>query len=105
MDKIAPGAWHDGSPTANRLGPDPSEVERLTAKRDAARWNVVMGLALMFGVGFHVGFAIGGAAMAVYGLATSFYWGRRLHKLKGDPWEYDPELDGPGGAETEFFRR
>ena len=105
MEKIAPGAWRDGTSTAARLGPDPNEVERLTAKRDNARWNVVVGFALMFGAGFHVGFAIGGAAMALYGIAVSFYWGRRLHRLKGDPWKYDPELDGPEGAEAEFFRR
>lgn len=100
MDKLAPGAWHEGSAAA-MAAPDAAEAERLKGKRDSARWNAVIGFGLIFGAGFHVGFAVGGAAMALYGVAASFYWGRRLRKLKGDPWAYDPELDGPSSLENQ----
>jgi hypothetical protein len=90
-----------GTSAAARIGPDPAELERLKGRRDAARWNAVMGFGLMFGAGFHAGFAIGGAAMTLYGVSAAFYWGRRLRKLKGDPWAYDPELDGPDSIELQ----
>lgn len=94
--KIASGAWHDGGPALAPARPgQEAELERLRGNRDNARWSAVVGFGLMFGAGFHVGFAVGGAAMVLYGAAASVYWSRRLLRLKGDPWDYDPELDGP----------
>lgn len=78
-----------------------AQIEALRTKRDNARWSAVMGFGLMFGVSFHAGFAIGGAAMVAYGVVASFYWGRRLRRLKGDPWAYDPDLDGPDSLERQ----
>jgi len=103
MDKVAAGSWHEApagkAPATVRPAPDPVEMERLKTRRDSARWNAVVGFGLMFGASFHVGFAIGGAIMTAYGICASFYWGRRLRRLKGDPWAYDPELDGPNSIE------
>lgn len=95
-EKLAPGSWRDG-PERPRVRPhaDPAEVERLRAKRDSARWSAVVGFALLFGAGFHTGFVVGGVGMIVYGAAASAWWSTRLRKLQGDPWAYDPDLDGP----------
>jgi hypothetical protein len=71
------------------------EEERLTTKRDNARWTGVVGFAMLFAGGLHYGIVLGGVAMAAYGAAASIYWSLRLRKLKGDPWAYDPDLDGP----------
>lgn len=71
------------------------EVSRLTAKRDNARWTAVVGFAMLFGGTLHYGIVLGGMLMAGYGAAASVYWSRRLHRVKGDPWAYDPDLDGP----------
>jgi len=78
-------------------GPDPPqhEVERLTTKRDNARWTGVVGFAMLFGGGLHYSIVLGGMCMAAYGAVASIYWSRRLRKVKGDPWAYDPDLDGP----------
>ncbi len=70
-------------------------VARLTAKRDNARWSAVVGFGLLFAASFSTAFVLGGVAMIGYGAAASIYWSRRLHRLKGDPWAYDPDLDGP----------
>lgn len=102
-DKIASGAWHEGGPPPKdrpdagdpRDAKRTAEIERLTSKRDNARWSAVVGFAMLFGAGFAAAFAIGGLLMIVYGAAASVYWSRRLTKVKGDPWQFDPELDGP----------
>lgn len=90
-EKIAPGAVRESAPPP----PDPhaADVERLRERRDNARWNLVVGVLLMFLGGFSAYLAIGGAAMVLYGAAATLYWGRRHRKAKGDPWAYDPELD------------
>lgn len=75
--------------------PDPAEVQRCTERRDNARWTAVVGFAMMFAAGFSAAFAVGGMLMLVYGIVVSIYWSRRIVKLKGDPWAYDPDLDGP----------
>jgi hypothetical protein len=82
----------DASPDA---GPSQQEVERLTTKRDNARWTGVVGFAMLFGGGLHYSIVLGGMCMAAYGAVASIYWSRRLRKVKGDPWAYDPDLDGP----------
>lgn len=74
-------------------GEDP--LDRLRAKRDSARWSAVVGFGLLFGASFHSGFLLGGVAMILYGAAASVWWSTRLRKLQGDPWDYDPDLDGP----------
>jgi hypothetical protein len=79
--------------------PPQEEVDRVTARRDNARWTAVVGFAMLFGGGLHYSIVLGGVAMAAYGATASIYWGRRLRKLKGDPWAYDPELDGPGAPD------
>ena len=101
-DKIGSGAWHEGSPSPTGAAPTPTddgrdraEEERLTAKRDNARWTGVVGFAMLFGGGIHYSIVLGGMCMAAYGAAASIYWSRRLRKVKGDPWAYDPDLDGP----------
>ncbi len=76
-----------------------SEAEGLRARRDAARWSAVVGFLLMFGGTFNAAFVIGGLGMVVYGVVASFVWSRRLRRVEGDPWEYDPDLDGPDAPE------
>ena len=111
-DKIAPGSWHvapDGPGTGNRAAAgDPGssanaaqqdEVDRLTARRDSARWSAVVGFALLFAGSFSSAFLFGGVAMIAYGAVASVYWSQRLKKVKGDPWDYDPDLDGPQAPE------
>ena len=78
---------------------DPVEVERLTGKRDNARWSAVVGFVMLFAASFSVAFAVGGVLMILYGASASVFWSRRLARHKGDPWAYDPELDGPGGPD------
>ena len=108
-EKISSGAWREGpppptppSPSASGSPPpadrDRAEEERLTAKRDNARWTGVVGFAMLFGGGLHYSIVLGGVCMAAYGAVASMYWSHRLRKVKGDPWAYDPELDGPGFA-------
>jgi hypothetical protein len=74
---------------------DPVEEERLTRRRDNARWTAVVGFVMMLGGGFLAQLVFGGMMMLAYGAVASMYWSRRLSKLKGDPWAYDPDLDGP----------
>lgn len=71
------------------------ELARLTARRDNARWSAVMGFVLLFAGSFSTALLVGGIGMIAYGATASIYWSRRLHRLKGDPWQYDPDLDGP----------
>lgn len=71
------------------------QVERLRARRDNARWSAVVGFALLFGASFSAAFIVGGIGMIAYGATASIVWSMRLRKLQGDPWQYDPELDGP----------
>ncbi|MEA3166090.1 MAG: hypothetical protein QOJ26_959 [Thermoplasmata archaeon] len=102
-DKIGPGTWHDGPPPDGDPpawdGRDRGEEARLTTKRDNARWTGVVGFAMLFGGAIHYGIVLGGLFMAGYGAVASIYWSRRLRKVKGDPWAYDPELDGPEAAD------
>lgn len=77
-----------------------AETERLTAKRDNARWFVIVGVAMLFAGSLLVQVAIGGVFMVGYGVVASMYWSRRLRRLKGDPWAYDPDLDGPDSLEN-----
>lgn len=106
-EKIASGAWRESGSAPASEGPagPRDDAERFRARRDNARWNLVVGTGLLFLGGFHVGLAVGGAVMVLYGAAMTLYWGARYRKAKGDPWDYDPELDGPGGAEAEIFQR
>lgn len=76
--------------------PHEHEVERLRARRDNARWSAVVGFGLLFGASFHSAFLAGGVAMILYGAGASVWWSTRLRKVQGDPWDYDPDLDGPG---------
>ena len=77
-----------------------AETARLTSRRDNARWFAIVGVAMLFAGGLLVQIAIGGVFMVAYGVVTSMYWSWRLRRLKGDPWAYDPELDGPDGLEN-----
>ncbi|MFA5943645.1 MAG: hypothetical protein WC876_04170 [Candidatus Thermoplasmatota archaeon] len=76
-----------------------AEVDQYTARRDNARWTAVVGFAMLFGGTLHYSIVLGGVLMAGYGAVASMYWSRRLHKVKGDPWAYDPDLDGPGAPD------
>ena len=78
-----------------RTPPDPAEVERLRSRRDSARWSAVVGFLLLFGGSFSAAFVAGGVAMIAYGAVASIVWSTRLRKVQGDPWAYDPDLDGP----------
>lgn len=71
------------------------QVDRLRARRDSARWSAVVGFALLFGASFSTAFLVGGLGMLAYGATASVFWSLRLRKLLGDPWSYDPDLDGP----------
>lgn len=99
-EKIGSGSWHEGpSPTSDpRAGRDET-IERLTQRRDNARWSAVVGFALLFGASFSSAFLFGGVAMILYGVSASMVWSLRLRKLQGDPWAYDPELDGPSAPD------
>ena len=92
MDDPAPAA--EGGP----IGP-PDDVERFTRKRDNARWAAVVGFGMLFAGGILYQIALGGLAMMAYGTVASVYWSRRIRRVKGDPWEYDPDLDGPNSLE------
>ena len=114
-DRDAPptGAWQagatgdgtDGAPGAGKGGAEAAdagrrrdahdEVERLTARRDSARWSAVVGFGLLFAASFSTAFLFGGVGMIAYGVVASIYWSTRLRVAKGDPWAYDPDLDGP----------
>ena len=98
-DKVAGGAWHEGPPSAPDEPAPPDDVQRITQRRDNARWTAAVGFLMLFAGRFSVDFAIGGMLMAGYGAAASVFWSRRLRKVKGDPWAYDPELDGPDSAD------
>lgn len=74
---------------------DEAELQRLRDRRDNARWSAVVGFGLLFGASFHTGFVLGGVVMILFGASASVYWSARLRKLQGDPWAYDPDLDGP----------
>lgn len=75
--------------------PDAAEVARMTTRRDNARWTAAVGLLMLFAGRFYTPLVLGGMLMAGYGVLASFYWSRRIRSLKGDPWAYDPDLDGP----------
>ena len=87
MDEVRPETPEEAARRA--------EVERLTGKRDNARWLAVVGFAMLFAGGIAYQIALGGLLMLVYGVVVSVFWGIRLRKAKGDPWAYDPDLDGP----------
>jgi hypothetical protein len=76
-----------------------AEVDRLRARRDNARWSAVVGFGLLFAASFSAAFLFGGVGMMAYGAAASVYWSTRLRKLQGDPWAFDPDLDGPQAPE------
>jgi hypothetical protein len=101
-DKVAGGSWHEAPPPGAGGGapkdPDAArraEEDRLTAKRDSSRWTAVVGFCMLFLASFSVALATGGVVMVLAGVGGSLYWSRKLRRLKGDPWAYDPELDGP----------
>jgi hypothetical protein len=75
------------------------ELERLTTKRDNARWVAGVGVLLLFAGGLLVQLALGGLVMMAYGSVASVYWSRRIRRIRGDPWAYDPDLDGPQSLE------
>lgn len=95
-----PEEWARGPAPSGGEGEPPAPPEddlaRCTRRRDNARWTAAVGfLTLFVGGRFLAAFLVGGMLMAAYGVAASFYWSRRMRKIKGDPWAYDPELDGP----------
>ena len=92
-DGTVPDDWAHAPPEPPK--PKEDEATRCKRRRDNARWTAAVGFLLLFAARFAVGFVIGGMLMAAYGAAASMYWSRRLRKIKGDPWAYDPELDGP----------
>jgi hypothetical protein len=99
-DKVAGGAWHEPppDPAAGPSDPDAArraEEDRLRQRRDNARWTAAVGVLMLFLSSFSVALASGGVVMVLFGAGGSLYWSRRLRRLKGDPWAYDPELDGP----------
>ena len=62
-------------------GPERAQkIERLTQRRDNARWSAVVGFALLFGASFSSAFLFGGVGMIVYGVAASMVWSLRLRK-------------------------
>ena len=99
-DKIASGAWGESPPRApHRPRPPADEVDRLRSRRDNARWSAVVGFGLLFAGSFSSAFLFGGVGMIAYGATASVYWSTRLRKLLGDPWDFDPDLDGPQAPE------
>lgn len=101
MTRMNEGVLHPHDPNDPREDvAKRAETERLTSKRDNARWAAVVGFAMLLAGGILYQIALGGLAMMAYGSVASMYWSRRLRKLKGDPWAYDPDLDGPDGLEN-----
>jgi hypothetical protein len=74
------------------VSPDEARLQR---RRDAALTSMAGGFGLLFLAGFSANLALGGVAMVLVSGPLALYWGRRLRRLRGDPWAYDPELDGP----------
>jgi hypothetical protein len=98
MAQGVPEDWATGpAPAAAPKPQDP--VARLAQRRDNARWTAAVGFLLLFAARFSADFVIGGMLMVAYGVLASFYWSRRIRKVKGDPWDYDPDLDGPHDPE------
>lgn len=75
--------------------PEPTELERFTQRRNNGRWTAAVGFAMLFGASILTALLVGGVLMVAYGAGTSLYWSWRIRRIKGDPWAYDPELDGP----------
>lgn len=73
-------------------------IRHLQRRRDGSLAAVGGGIGLMFLGSWNSSLALGGAAMVVVGAPLTLFWGWRLRKMKGDPWAYDPELDGPDPA-------
>lgn len=69
--------------------------QRLQKRREGALFMLVAGFGLIFMGSWSAQFAVGGAVSVLVGAAGYAYYGMRLRRLKGDPWAYDPELDGP----------
>ena len=72
-----------------------ASLEQLQRRRDSALWLLVSGFGLIFLGSWTVQFAVGGAVSVLLGMVGYLYYGIRLRRVKGDPWAYDPELDGP----------
>lgn len=82
---------------------DAARLELLRSRRDHARWNVVVGVGLLFIAGSLANLGglataalVGAVLTTLYGLVTWGYWGWRVHRAD-DPWAYDPDLDGGAG--------
>lgn len=86
-------------------GPVTAELARLEGKRDRARWTAGVGVLMLFAGSILYQIALGGLAMMAYGASMSIYWSQRIRKLKGDPWAFDPDLDGPHSLEHAHNRR
>ncbi|MEA3189519.1 MAG: hypothetical protein QOD77_101 [Thermoplasmata archaeon] len=71
------------------------ETARLQRRRDAALGAVAGGLGMIFLGSWNTSLAFGGVAMVLAGAPLALFWSARLRKARGDPWAYDPELDGP----------
>ena len=78
-------------PPAQTIDPVRSEMDRLRQRRDQSMWYLVMGTAMLFAGGFHIGLAIGGVFMVAGGAVNYLYWSARLRRIY-DPWR-DDELD------------
>lgn len=93
-DKIAPGVTHEPSGEGSL---DYEEVrhekrlQRLRKRRDSAMWYAIVGIALLFAGGLHVGMAVGGVLMVAYGASLYIFQSVRMARLH-DPWQ-DEELD------------
>jgi hypothetical protein len=79
----------------SRTPPPPELVARLTRRRDGSRYTAATGVGMMFMAGWSWQIGVGGALMVLGGLASSAFWSARLRRIKGNPWDYDPEIDGP----------
>ena len=73
----------------------PHELARIHRRRKSSLGVAALGLGLIFLGSLIWQLALAGVVLVVAGLLGAAYWSFRLRKIKGTPWDYDPELDGP----------
>ncbi|MGB0651637.1 MAG: hypothetical protein ACPGQL_00415 [Thermoplasmatota archaeon] len=62
-------------------------IEKEKTRVESARWTAVMGVILMFAGQIMTAFALGGAAMTLWGSAAWIVYARRLARLEQEEWD------------------
>lgn len=75
--------------------PNKSDLDNAASKRKSSLGVVALGIGMLFLAGLSVWVAAIGVVIVVGGIASALTWSIRMKRLKGDAWDYDPDLDGP----------